>query len=89
MAANRYAHVDFWSWNPENKQHEKICTVYLVDGKLSYEGEKARMVKKSVETNEDLDEYRKMGGYSLLAQMPHAFHGSYFYATDVVDATIL
>ena len=74
----RYDHVIFKSYSETSDEFEDACTVYLVNGKLIYEGPDADDIKKAIEDNDMLKPYLKAGGYALLAQMPQAFTGSYF-----------
>lgn len=85
---NRYDKVEFKKYNGESNKMEVACTVSLVDGKLIYEGKDAQEVKKMVDRNDRLADYRDIGGYTLLAALPYVFTGDYFYATDVIEASL-
>ncbi len=85
---NRYDNVDFYQWDKESKTEKVVCTVSLVDKKLIYVGEKAQNVKKAVEDSDYLKQFGELGPYSLLARLQFAFTGSYFYATEVKEASL-
>lgn len=85
----RYDSVLFQAYNGEINEMETVCTVSLVNGKLVYEGKQADECKKMVKQSDYLEPFRKIGGYTLLAELCHAFQGSYFWATPVKEATIL
>ena len=81
--------VDFFEYNGDQDAVKKIATASLVDGKVIFEGEAADRVEKLLKGMDTLKPYFKIGGYTLLAQFPVEIHGTYFYATDVQEATIL
>lgn len=88
MAANRYDRVDFRSWCPTTKRQEVVCQVNLIKGKLVYSGPKAKHIKKMVEEDSRLKPFRDIGGYTLLAELCQVYRGDYFYATQVIDASL-
>ena len=85
----QYDHVEFYDFNPETDEMEKVCTVYLVKGKLTYEGRLADQTKREIESNKDLDSYRELGAYPVLARLEHVYKGTYCHATGVIPATAL
>ena len=84
-----YDQVEFKSWSKSMKDFETVCTATLVKGKLHYTGKEAEDIKQMVDENPHLEEYRAIGGYTLLAQLTYAYAGSYFYATDVQEASLI
>lgn len=85
---NRYDSVDFMKWDKESKTEKVVCTVSLVDKKLIYVGKDAQSVKDAVEDSDYLKEFGDIGPYTLLSQLAFAFTGSYFYATEVTEASL-
>lgn len=85
----RYDHVRFIAWDCTSRSYERVCTVSLVEGQLVFEGPAAEETRRLVNENDYLEPYRAIGGYTLLAELGRAFCGSYFYATDVIDARLM
>ena len=83
MPEQDYNYVDYMCYDAESGEQKNVCRVFLTRGKLSYEGPEAAEFKKSVEENEGLAPFRELGGYSLLAMLPHAYKGSYNFCTKV------
>lgn len=86
MAEQHYDYVDFMGSNGESDKLERVCRVYMTNGKLSYEGHGAADVKKLVDKHPALSEHRKLGGFALLSALPQIFTGSHFHATKVKEA---
>jgi hypothetical protein len=86
---NANDHVDFYAYDGDTDAIDKICTASLVDGKVVFEGKEGERVEKMVLEMGSLKPYIKMGGYSFLAQLPIEFSGTYFYCSDVKEATLL
>ena len=80
------AHVNFMQYDGEIDEFKKVATVYLVGEELAYEGKAADYVRNFVENNPSAEPYREAGAYTMLAQLPHLFSGSMFYATKVKEA---
>jgi hypothetical protein len=89
MALNRYDHVDFFSLEEGEEHHKKVCTVSYIDGKLVFTGEKAAQTEKDVNDNDYLKPFFKIGPYAVLERLQCAFQGTYFHATDIVEASVL
>lgn len=85
---NRYDKVEFFKWDAESKTEKIVCTVSLVDKRLVYEGEAAQMVKDAIDENDYFKSFPNAGAYTMLSLMGHAFTGSYFYATDIIEASL-
>lgn len=85
MPEQHYDYVDFMGANGESDKLEKVCRVYMTDGKLSYEGREADKVKKLVDKHPALKEHRRLGGFALLSALPQVFTGSHFHATKVKE----
>lgn len=86
---NPHDHCNFFEYKGDQDKMVKIATAILADGKVEFEGVEADRVEKMVKENDHLKPYLKKGGYPLLAELPLAFCGTYFYATEVQEATIL
>jgi hypothetical protein len=89
MAINKYDRVDFFSYDHESKEEKKVCSVYLVKGKLVYEGERASGVEKMVNDDDYLKPFREISPYAVLDRLQFAFKSTFFYATGVVGASAL
>ena len=89
MSINRYDRVDFYSYDFQDKEHKKVCSVFVADGKLSFEGERADKVEKMMKDNDYLKPFWEIGPYAVLERLQYAFQGTLFHATDVVGASAL
>jgi hypothetical protein len=86
MPEQDHDYVDFMGYDNETDTQVKLCRVYLTKGELSYEGPEAKQIKERVESHPHLEAERKIGGYTLLAALPHVFGGgSYNYCTKVKE----
>ncbi len=85
MPQQNHDYVDFFQYDSETDKMEKVCRVYLTNGKLFWEGKQAKEVKKLVESTDELKPYVERGGYSLLAILSQFFKAGYFYATNVKE----
>lgn len=87
----RYDHdtVEFKKFSKDTEEHEIVCRVSLVNKRLIYEGKDAESVKKLVEESDFLEPFLKDGGYPLLARFSHAFSGSRFRASQVIDPEVM
>ena len=87
MTFVRYDHCDFYEY--DGRRMVRIATASLIGGKVVFEGVAADSVEKMVRQSDDLKPYLKKGGYTLLAQMEHAFCGSYFRSTGIIRARLI